>query len=1249
MPINVASLHASLDLDDSGFRRKVEDNKRAFQDLARELSRASGFGAVSQGATTAEQSLEKLQRTTETVKGGMQRFGEGMTRVGKQLSVALTLPLVALGRQAVGVFGEYERNLDEFGAVAHATAGEMTLVSAKAKELGADLKLPGTSAAGAAEALVELRKGGISTKDTLDAARPALVLAAATLTKGGDAARFMASSLNQFHLSGTQAIRIADQLAGVTQNTTARIGELQQAFRAGATTFYNAGFSVEDLTTSLGLMAKAGITGAKAGTQLRVFVTDLVPRTKQAADTMKKLGIETLDAHHQIKPLREQIDAFSQALSKLPAGQRTKVIRDIFGERGGEAARILSGGVEAFDKMRAAVTRQGQAAELAAAKNKGLWGAFDAFKSAFETAAIAGIETVAKDLRALALQAAELVNKFAQLSPETRRMWIMIAAGAALLGPVLIVLGQLVSAFGTLVGAGGAAATALGISFAAIAAPVAAAAAVLIAAFVAYQTNFLGFRDTVNTTAAVIAETCRTMAADVRNVFTGLWESVGQPLVETFKNVRTQILAAFQTIGPELGDLFRRIYPEIAGPLGLLMDSLHLIVKKKATDWGATITGAIVSAASPALGAWVQNRMTKAGETVAARANANRVPPGMGSLHSYEFANRTPEQIATDQQAIENANRLRAAQDRVATERAAAAQRQRERYNANLAIEKQKKSPQEQDIKQVQESIAGYRQALAGMGQAATQVVPKFGQLNAEQAEFIRQNHLAPIGIRLMNLALKEQVDRLHEAQSAQKSADDQARSLIESMNAKTRELRKTGLSTGQETVANQTAKASPELQKAAQEAKQRLDVATKEATAQQKVVDVLARAKAEYEALGKAIAEGRNKGKPQSIEDRIPGYTPEIIGYRDQIKALLALRDAEAQVDAENAAANTKRQSLIDGLKGKMAELRAEQLKRLQVDPLDQASLTLTGQTYKDLQQDTSDLGQQIREWVDDIFNFTEHEKRATEATKNWNDAQNLQAAAAGDLQAKLHAAAIEHAKLTGATKENILTTLGLSADLDLLDADVWANVQALEAYYKSARQIREGNQFIQQFADGTQRVFSDMFTNLAEHGFGGFFKSVYAGFKQMLVSMASEYLSSQLIKLLMGTPNESGTRSGGAAGGFLTQLFGIGLGALGGGGGGGAAAGGSAALGSALHGWASGGPMTTQGGWVGERGPEYFRPRVAGTIIPHGGGTGGGPSIVQHITIQATDYNSFHRNRDQVGADMFRAAARHTRRNGG
>jgi len=148
-----------------------------------------------------------------------------------------------------------------------------------------------------------------------------------------------------------------------------------------------------------------------------------------------------------------------------------------------------------------------------------------------------------------------------------------------------------------------------------------------------------------------------------------------------------------------------------------------------------------------------------------------------------------------------------------------------------------------------------------------------------------------------------------------------------------------------------------------------------------------------------------------------------------------------------------------------------------------------------------------------------------------------------------------------------------------------------AYNRYVESSRNAADqAKTYFTTFTSGIENVFY----NMAKAGDFSF-KSLKQGFKEVANSMIADFMRIQAQKALLGI------FGGSSGGGFLGSLFG-----------GFFADGGS--------------PPLNKVSVVGERGPELFVPKQAGTIVPNGQ-FGGGQTVNTAVTynIQAVDASSF------------------------
>jgi TP901 family phage tail tape measure protein len=287
---------------------------------------------------------------------------------------------------AIGQASTFEQTLAMLGAVTGATSGQLGRLSDTAIQLGADTTLPGTSAVQAAQGMMELAKAGLSVDASIAAARGTIQLARAANISEAEAATIAANALNAYGLQGNQAGMVSDLLAASANASSGSIQDMAFALRMSSAVASNAGVSIQDTVTAISLLANAGLQGSDAGTSLKTMLISLQSPSKEAAGTLKDLGIRVYDNKGQMNSLQSILGQLQGATGKLTQEQKAHALQTIFGTDAIRAANILlKAGTAGFTEMSAAVNKSGAAADLASAQNAGMAGAVDALKSTVET------------------------------------------------------------------------------------------------------------------------------------------------------------------------------------------------------------------------------------------------------------------------------------------------------------------------------------------------------------------------------------------------------------------------------------------------------------------------------------------------------------------------------------------------------------------------------------------------------------------------------------------------------------------------------------------------------------------------------------------------------------------------------------------------------------------------------------------------------------------------------------------------
>lgn len=347
--------------------------------------------------------------------------------------------IAGLGKEIIDVGNTYRTEMNSLQAVTQASGAAMEAAAAKARALGNDMDLPATSAGDAAAAMTELAKGGFTLQESMEAAKGTLQLAAAAQIDAASAATIQSQALQAFGLTADYASTAADVLSGAANASSAEITGIAHGLQQAGTVAHQFGVSMEDTATTLAVFANAGIQGSDAGTLMKSALLALTDQGKPAQAAIEELGLTVYDAHGKFVGMSDLFDQLNLAASRMTDEQYQAATATLFGSDAMRLAGIAAQqGAEGFNRTRSAVTRAGQAAELAAAQTQGLPGAIEMVGNAWEETAL-GIYTsiegpLASGLKGLAEGITGLAPTIADFSAAAVGTFADLAGSAAALG-----------------------------------------------------------------------------------------------------------------------------------------------------------------------------------------------------------------------------------------------------------------------------------------------------------------------------------------------------------------------------------------------------------------------------------------------------------------------------------------------------------------------------------------------------------------------------------------------------------------------------------------------------------------------------------------------------------------------------------------------------------------------------------------------------------------------------------------------
>lgn len=385
--------------------------------------------------------MEAQQKAVNKVAGKISKTGKSLTKTGKTLTTTVTAPIVGLGVAAVKTAADFEAGMSNVQAIAGATSKEMDLLGAKAKEMGAKTKF---SASDSADAFSYMAMAGWKTKDMLDGIEGIMYLAGATGEDLALTSDIVTDALTAFGLKASDTNRFVDVLAQTANSSNTSVSLMGETFKYVAPVAGALGYSIEDASVAIGLMANSGIKASNAGTALRSILTNMSKPGKSAKEAMEKLGLSLTDASGNMKPLNTLMTEMRGKFAGLSEAQKAQYAASLAGKTGMSGLLAIVNSSQAdFDNLTASINNSAGAAEkMYNVANDNLNGKLTILKSTVESVAISFGDRLTPYVGKLSDYAQKLADKINGLNDKQVDLIVKIAGVAAAVGPVLLIVGK---------------------------------------------------------------------------------------------------------------------------------------------------------------------------------------------------------------------------------------------------------------------------------------------------------------------------------------------------------------------------------------------------------------------------------------------------------------------------------------------------------------------------------------------------------------------------------------------------------------------------------------------------------------------------------------------------------------------------------------------------------------------------------------------------------------------------------------
>lgn len=296
-------------------KTKLEALKQAQKEVGEELKKTGEgqeqYDALEREIISCTNELKELEKQASSSSVAMQKIsaaGETVKNVGDKISGAgqalmpLSTAAAGIGAGIIKTTADFDATMSKVAAVSGAAGEDFDALRNKAREMGETTKF---SASESAEAMNYMAMAGWKTEDMLNGISGIMNLAAASGEELATTSDIVTDALTAFGMKAEDSGRFADILAASASNANTNVAMMGESFKYVAPVAGALGYSAEDVSIALGLMANSGIKASMAGTSLRNIFQRMAKPTKESAMAMERLGLSMDDGEGNMLSFRE--------------------------------------------------------------------------------------------------------------------------------------------------------------------------------------------------------------------------------------------------------------------------------------------------------------------------------------------------------------------------------------------------------------------------------------------------------------------------------------------------------------------------------------------------------------------------------------------------------------------------------------------------------------------------------------------------------------------------------------------------------------------------------------------------------------------------------------------------------------------------------------------------------------------------------------------------------------------------------
>lgn len=411
------------------------EQREQLQQLRDKMAQVNAeIGTLKTRESELKHDISQTNRELQEQRSNASNLSDAFSQLGQLFG---SLGIAEACHQIANAFGEcvkaaedFEATMSTVEALSGATASEMDQLSAKAKQLGATTKFTATESA---QAMTFMGMAGWDATQMLGGMDGVMNLAAASGSDLATTSDIITDALTAFGLAAEDTAHFADVLAATATNSNTSVEIMGETFKNCASVAGALGYSIEDVSTAVGLMANSGVKGTIAGTALKNTFNGLLQGATLTSKAFGEVEISAINADGTMKDFGETVDELRKYFSQMSEAERVMNAMDIAGKYGYNGLlAIVNSAQQDFDKLTDSINEcEGAASKMAEVKMDNLSGQVTLMNSALDALKNTLGSSYDEELKELAKAATDVltkINEFLSKHPSVTKAIVGITA-----------------------------------------------------------------------------------------------------------------------------------------------------------------------------------------------------------------------------------------------------------------------------------------------------------------------------------------------------------------------------------------------------------------------------------------------------------------------------------------------------------------------------------------------------------------------------------------------------------------------------------------------------------------------------------------------------------------------------------------------------------------------------------------------------------------------------------------------------